>query len=47
MYYVKPEYIDTARQDAIDKYGSMENFIRKGLGISDEVIERLRRELLE
>jgi protein-tyrosine phosphatase len=47
MYYVKPEYIDTARQDVISKYGSMEAFIREGLGISDETVKRLRNELLE
>jgi protein-tyrosine phosphatase len=47
MYYVKPEYIDTARQDVIDKYGSMENYIRQGLGISDELVAQLRKELLE
>jgi len=47
MYYVKPEYIDAARQDVISKFGSMETFIREGLGISDEMVKRLRNELLE
>jgi protein-tyrosine phosphatase len=47
MYYVKPEYIDAAHQEAIKKYGSMENYLKKGLGISDETINRLRSELLE
>jgi protein-tyrosine phosphatase len=47
MYYVKPEYIDSALQEVISKYGSMEAFLRKGLGVSDELIQRLRSELLE
>lgn len=47
MYYVKPEYIDAAHQDVISRYGSMEAYIKKGLGISDELIVRLRKELLE
>ena len=47
MFYVKPEYLDAARQGVIGKYGSMESYIREGLGISDEVVEKLRNELLE
>jgi protein-tyrosine phosphatase len=47
MYYVKPEYIDAAHQAVIKKYGSMESYLKKGLGISDETIHRLRNELLE
>jgi protein-tyrosine phosphatase len=47
MYFIKAEYIDAARQEVIAKYGSMENYFRKGLGISDELIQRLRNELLE
>jgi protein-tyrosine phosphatase len=47
MYYVKPEYIDAAHQAVIKKYGSMGNYLKQGLGISDETINRLRSELLE
>ena len=47
MHCVTPEDIDAARQDVIAKFGSIENFTRKGFGISDEVIARLRSELLE
>jgi protein-tyrosine phosphatase len=47
MYYVKAEYLDSAYQQAISRYGSMESFLRKGLGISDEMIDKLRKELLE
>jgi protein-tyrosine phosphatase len=47
MYYVKPEYIDATHQEVIRRFGSMDSFLRKGLGISDEVIDKLRNELLE
>jgi protein-tyrosine phosphatase len=47
LYYVEAEYIDAARQEAIKKYGSMDSYLRKGLGISDEIIDKLRKELLE
>lgn len=47
MYQVKPEYLDAAHDAVIGKYGSMESYLRKGLGISDEMIDKLRNELLE
>ena len=47
MFFVKPEYIDSARDAVIRKYGSMESYLRKGLGISDGMITELRKELLE
>jgi protein-tyrosine phosphatase len=47
LYYVEPEYLDAAFKEVIKKYGSMESYLRKGLGISDMMIEKLRNELLE
>lgn len=47
MFYVKLEYIDAAHQDVINKYGSMEAYFNKALGISKDMIKRLRKELLE
>jgi protein-tyrosine phosphatase len=47
LYYVEAEYIDAAHQEAIRKYGSMDAYLRKGLGISDEMINKLRKELLD
>jgi protein-tyrosine phosphatase len=47
MFLVKPEYIEAAHDGVIGKYGSMDSYLRKGLGISDEVINKLRSELLE
>ncbi|MDC0207519.1 tyrosine-protein phosphatase, partial [Pseudomonadota bacterium] len=40
-------YIETAFQTAEEKYGSLENFIRDGLNISDEDIQKLRNKFLE
>ncbi len=47
MFLVKPEYLDIAHDEVIRRYGSMESYLRKGLGISDEMISKLRSELLE
>jgi protein-tyrosine phosphatase len=47
FYILQPEYIDASLIQAEKKYGSMENYIRKGLGISDKELEALRNQLLE
>ena len=44
---VEREYIETAFQTAEEKYGSLENFIRDGLNISDEDIQKLRNKFIE
>jgi len=44
---VDREYIETAFQTAEEKYGSLENFIRDGLNISDEDIQKLRNKFIE
>ena len=44
---VEREYIETAFQTAEEKYGSLENFIRNGLNISDEDIQKLRNKFIE
>jgi len=43
---VEQIYIETAFKTAEDKYGSLENFIRDGLNISDEDIQKLRNKFL-
>ena len=40
-------YIETAFKTAEEKYGSLENFIRNGLNISDQDIQKLRNKFLE
>jgi protein-tyrosine phosphatase len=47
FYILKSSYIDGTLEQATAEYGSMEAYIREGLGISDEEIERLRSQLLE
>jgi len=47
FYILQAEYIDAALDEAVKNYGSMENFIRDGLGISDEEVARLKSALLE
>jgi protein-tyrosine phosphatase len=47
FYILEGSYIDGALEQAVADYGSMEAYIRDGLGISDEKVERLRSELLE
>ena len=47
MFLVKPEYIDAAHDEVIRRFGSFDSYLRKGLGISDETINKLRRELTE
>jgi protein-tyrosine phosphatase len=47
MFLVKPEYLEAAHEAVVRRYGSMESYLRKGLGISDAVINKLRSELLE
>ena len=44
---VAPAYLEGARLEMVNRYGSVENYIREGLGISDEMRDRLRGELLD
>ena len=44
---VEKIYIETAFKTAEEKYGSLENFIRVGLNISDADIKKLRNKFLE
>lgn len=46
LFEVRPEYLQAAF-DAVDKdYGSMDRYVREGLGLSDATIQALRREFL-
>ena len=47
FYVLDGSYIDGTLEEARRTYGSMEAYIRDGLGISDEEVERLRTELLD
>ena len=47
FYILQGAYIDAAPEQAVEDYGSMEAYIREGLGITDEEVARLREQLLE
>jgi protein-tyrosine phosphatase len=47
FYILDGSYIDGSLEQAVAEYGSMEAYIREGLGISDEEIEQLKNQLLE
>ncbi|MBD3856586.1 MAG: tyrosine-protein phosphatase, partial [Acidobacteria bacterium] len=47
FYILQPAYIDAALAQAVEDYGSMEAYIRQGLGLSDEEIEKLQEQLLD
>ena len=40
-------YIDASKDEMIDEYGSVDDFITEGLGLSDREIHHLRDQLLE
>lgn len=46
-FLVKPDYIDAAHDEIIQRYGSMEAYIRNGLGIPDDLVKKLREALLQ
>ena len=47
FYILEGAYIDAALEQAVEDFGSMDAYIRDGLGVSDEEVERLRSELLD
>jgi len=46
FYILDGSYIDASLDEAVARYGSMDDYIRDGLGISDDDIQRLRATLL-
>ena len=47
FYILQGAYIDAALEQAVEDYGSMEAYIRDGLGITDQEIEQLKSQLLD
>jgi protein-tyrosine phosphatase len=47
FYVLEGFYIDGTLEQAVADYGSMEAYIREGLGLSDDEIKLLRSQLLE
>jgi protein-tyrosine phosphatase len=44
---VRPEYLNAAFDAMVKKYGSIDNYLRKGLGISDAARARFQRQMLQ
>ncbi len=47
VFLAKEEYLNTALKTIMDGYGSMDNFITEGMGISQELIDSFRAQILE
>ena len=47
FYILQPSYIDASLDEAVKQYGSMDNYIRDGLGIDNDLVKKLRDALLE
>lgn len=47
IFAVRTEYLDTAFDAAEERYGSVEAYVREGMGVSPTYIEALRVRLLE
>jgi protein-tyrosine phosphatase len=46
FYILQPSYIDASLEEAVKQYGSMDNYIRDGLGVTDKELTSLREQLL-
>jgi len=46
FYVLEGSYIDASLEEAVARYGSMDDYIREGLGVSDEEVIQLRATLL-
>jgi len=47
FYILQPSYIDASRNEAVKQYGSMEQYIRDGLHVTEDELRRLRESLLD
>ena len=47
FYILEGSYIDATLDEIIQQYGSMDEYLRKGLGLDDGEVQRLHDELLE
>ena len=44
---VRPEYLQAALDTMVKKYGSIDGYIRKGLGITDKQRAAFKKQMLE
>jgi protein-tyrosine phosphatase len=42
FYILQPDYIDASRDGAVEKYGSLDKYLERGLGLNSQKIDNLR-----
>ena len=47
FYVLDGSYIDAAYDEIVKEYGSMDNYLKAGLGLTEDDLVRLREELLD
>ena len=47
FYILEAEYIDASLDEAVKRYGSIDKYIREGLGVTDKELANLREQMLE
>lgn len=47
FYILQPSYIDASLNEAVKRHGSMEKYIRDGLGVTEDELTILRNEILD
>ena len=47
FYILQGHYIDATRDEILKKYGSIDGYLNKGLGLTKRDIRKLRERLLE
>jgi protein-tyrosine phosphatase len=47
LFHVEPGYLDAAYEEMLSRYGSVDAYIRDGLGITDFQLKQVRDRLLE
>ena len=47
FYILQGEYIDATREEILRKYGSIDSYLKEGLGLEEHHIQKLREQLLK
>ena len=47
FYVLRGSYIDSSRNEILKEYGGVQQYLTKGLGLSDAEIQQLRDKLIE
>ena len=47
FYLLEGKYIDATRDEVLKQYGSINNYLKEGLGLTDREVQALHQRLLE